>query len=85
MRSSRSTPPTAGSACPARDPEHIGRLARITPGVRAVGLTITGDLRTGTASLRRGEPWFPSAFQALEAVAVGNATDEHSKAIAPFS
>ncbi|MFC9616035.1 hypothetical protein [Streptomyces sp. NPDC056938] len=51
----------------------------------AVGLTITGDLRTGTASLRRGEPWFPSAFQALEAVAVGNATDEHSKAIAPFS
>ncbi|WP_405483878.1 alpha/beta fold hydrolase [Streptomyces sp. NBC_00009] len=68
-----------------RHPERVGRLALITPSVRAVGLTITGDLRTETAQLRGGEPWFPSAFQALEAVAAGNATDEHWKAIAPFS
>ncbi|MFD3474773.1 alpha/beta fold hydrolase [Streptomyces sp. NPDC058695] len=68
-----------------RHPERVGKLALITPSVRAVGLTITGDLRTETAQLRRGEPWFLSAFQALERVATGNATDEHWKAIAPFS
>ncbi|MFE5025951.1 alpha/beta fold hydrolase [Streptomyces sp. NPDC056656] len=68
-----------------RHPERVGKLALITPSVRAVGLTITGDLRAETAQLRRGEPWFPAAFQALERVATGNATDEHWKAIAPFS
>ncbi|MFB7999582.1 alpha/beta fold hydrolase [Streptomyces sp. NPDC056002] len=68
-----------------RHPERISSLALITPSVRAVGLTITGDLRTETARLRRGEPWFPAAFRALEAVVAGNATDEHWKAVAPFS
>ncbi|MEK0098850.1 alpha/beta hydrolase [Streptomyces sp. A475] len=68
-----------------RHPERISSLALITPSVRAVGLTITGDLRTETARLRRGEPWFPAAFRALEAVVAGNATDEHWTAVAPFS
>ncbi|WP_392670092.1 alpha/beta fold hydrolase [Streptomyces sp. LN785] len=68
-----------------RHPESVDRLALIAPSVRAVGLTITGDDRLEAALLRRGEPWFPAAFAALETVVVGRATDDSWKAIAPFS
>ncbi|WP_406389878.1 alpha/beta fold hydrolase [Streptomyces sp. NBC_00887] len=67
-----------------RHPGHIGRLALIAPSVMAVGITITGELRRGTAQLRRDEPWFPEAFVALEAIVAGNATSEAFEAIAPF-
>ena len=68
-----------------RHPEHVSKLALITPSVRAVGLTITGDLRRETAQLRRDEPWFPAAFAALEAIVAGEATDDSWQAITPFS
>ncbi|MFD4693952.1 alpha/beta fold hydrolase [Streptomyces sp. NPDC058463] len=67
-----------------RHPERVGRLALIAPSVMAVGITITGELRRGTARLRRDEPWFPEAFAALEAIVAGNATSEAVEAIAPF-
>ncbi|KDN73624.1 alpha/beta hydrolase [Streptomyces olindensis] len=66
-------------------PENVSRLALITPSVRAVGLTIPGDLRLRTAQLRRDERWFPHAFAALEAIVAGKATADSWKAIAPFS
>lgn len=69
----------------ARHPERVARLALITPSVRAVGLTITGDLRRETVLPRRGEPWFPEAFAALEAVVEGRGTADSWQAIAPFS
>lgn len=68
-----------------RHPERVSKLALITPSVRAVGITITGDLRRQTAQLRRDEPWFPAAFAALEAIVAGEATDGDWRAIAPFS
>lgn len=68
-----------------RHPDYVSRLALITPSVRAVGLAITGDDRRATALLRHGEPWFPAAFAALEAIVAGEATDESWQAIAPFS
>ncbi|MFB7217882.1 alpha/beta fold hydrolase [Streptomyces sp. NPDC056227] len=68
-----------------RHPERVSKLALITPSVRAVDFTITGDLRRETAQLRRDEPWFPAAFAALEAIVAGKATDDAWKAIAPFS
>lgn len=68
-----------------RHPERVSKLALITPSVRAVGITITGDLRRQTAQLRRDEPWFPAAFAALEAIVAGEATDGDWQAIAPFS
>lgn len=68
-----------------RHPEKVNKLALITPSVRAVGLTITGDLRLEIAQHRRGEPWFPEAFTALETIAAGKATADSWKAIAPFS
>jgi pimeloyl-ACP methyl ester carboxylesterase len=68
-----------------RHPDRVGKLALITPSVRAVGLTITGQLRLETARLRRDEPWFPEAFAALEAIVAGKATADSWQAVAPFS
>ena len=67
-----------------RHPERVGRLALITPSVMAVGITIAGGLRRETAQLRRDEPWFPTAFAALESVVAGTATADAFQAIAPF-
>ncbi|GGZ21559.1 hypothetical protein GCM10010300_76670 [Streptomyces olivaceoviridis] len=71
--------------CASRRPDGVGRLVLVTPSVRAVGLTITGDLRLRTARLRREEPWFPEAFAALETIVAGEATPDRWKAVAPFS
>ncbi|MDF3297499.1 alpha/beta fold hydrolase [Streptomyces tropicalis] len=68
-----------------RRPEHVDRLALITPSVRAVAIGITGELRRETVQLRRDEPWFPEAFAALEAIGAGRATAGSWQAIAPFS
>jgi pimeloyl-ACP methyl ester carboxylesterase len=68
----------------ARQPERVGKIALITPSVAAVGITITGDVRLETAQLRRDEPWFPAAFEALEAIIAGRATTDSAQAIAPF-
>lgn len=68
-----------------RHPQRVGKLALITPSVMAVGLTITGELRLETARLRRDEPWFAAAFTALEAIIAGEVTDDHWRAITPFS
>ncbi|MFI1354266.1 alpha/beta fold hydrolase [Streptomyces sp. NPDC020898] len=68
----------------ARHPERVGRLALITPSVFAVGIDIPGDVRIGTARLRRDEPWFPEAFAALEALVAGRAGADTFQIIAPF-
>ncbi|MER6978994.1 alpha/beta fold hydrolase [Streptomyces carpinensis] len=68
-----------------RRPERVGRLALITPSVRAVGIAISGELRRETVQLRRDEPWFPEALTALEAIGAGRATAGSWRAIAPFS
>ncbi|MDX3452414.1 alpha/beta hydrolase [Streptomyces sp. ME02-8801-2C] len=65
-------------------PERVGRLALITPSMAAVGITVTGDVRVGTARLRRDEPWFPEAFAALEALVAGRAGADTFQAVAPF-
>jgi pimeloyl-ACP methyl ester carboxylesterase len=67
-----------------RHPEHVSKLALITPSVMAAGIAITGDVRRETAQLRQDEPWFPAAFAALEAITAGKATDDCWQAIAPF-
>jgi proline iminopeptidase len=68
----------------ARHPEHVGKLALITPSTVAVGIAATGESRLETARLRQDEPWFAAAFAALEAIVAGNATDDRWKAIDPF-
>ncbi|WKV76022.1 alpha/beta hydrolase [Streptomyces sp. PCS3-D2] len=66
----------------ARHPDRVGRLALITPGTRAVGTVITGEARRELALLRSGEPWFPAAFAALEALIAGTGGDR--EAVGPF-
>src|SRR4051794_22538113 len=50
----------------ARHPDRVSRLALITPSPRVVAVDVTEDDRREIAELRRGEPWFPAAFAALE-------------------
>ena len=66
----------------ARHPGRVGRLALIGPSVRAVGLTITGEVRRRSARLRQDEPWFPGAYAALKAFTEGTGSD--GEAITPF-
>ncbi|MEU3983233.1 alpha/beta hydrolase [Streptomyces sp. NPDC026672] len=68
-----------------RHPERVGRLVLITPSPMAVGLTVTADDRLETALLRRGEPWFPAAHEALEAAVADRATADTWQALAPFA
>lgn len=68
-----------------RYPTRVRRLALITPSVYAVGLTITGETRLAQARLRAGEPWFGSAYGALEAITAGDHSAENWEALAPFS
>jgi len=63
-------------------PDRVGRLALVAPSTRAVGIEITGEERRVLARLRSGEPWFPAAFPALEAVTRGTGTDR--AAVEPF-
>ncbi|MBL1095298.1 alpha/beta fold hydrolase [Streptomyces coffeae] len=65
-------------------PDRIRKLALITPSPMALGITISSDLRRETALLRQDEPWFPTAFAALEAMVSGTATPDSWQAIAPF-
>jgi pimeloyl-ACP methyl ester carboxylesterase len=69
----------------AHHPDRIGRLALVTPSALAVGLEISDSDRLQVAELRRGEPWFPDAFAALERIWSGEATDADWTAIAPFT
>jgi pimeloyl-ACP methyl ester carboxylesterase len=66
----------------ARYPNNVGKLALIGPSTRAVGIAITGEMRRERAQLRKDEPWFPTAFAALEAITEGTGSDW--EAIAPF-
>ncbi|MCI3273852.1 alpha/beta fold hydrolase [Streptomyces cylindrosporus] len=68
----------------ARYPERVSRLALITPSATAVGITVPPEVRRATARLRRDEPWFPTAFAALQAITTGQATADSWDAIAPF-
>ncbi|MFJ9683122.1 alpha/beta fold hydrolase [Streptomyces sp. NPDC101194] len=67
-----------------RHPERVSRLALITPSTRAVGIAITADARRETARLRQDQPWFGPAFEALEAIIAGRATEDRWQAVAPF-
>lgn len=68
-----------------RHPERVRRLALITPSARALGVEITSDVRRTTAQLRHDEPWFPSAYAALERITADEGTDDDWDAITPFS
>ncbi|GAA4600195.1 pimeloyl-ACP methyl ester carboxylesterase [Actinoplanes octamycinicus] len=68
----------------ARHPDRIRRLVLVNASPRVVGLEITDLDRRQVAEERRGEPWFPEAFAALERVQSGQATPADGRALAPF-
>ncbi len=68
----------------ARHPGRVGKLALIAPSTRAVGIETTGPARLQAARLRQDEPWFTTAYAALNAVVAGHATDAEWQAIDPF-
>jgi pimeloyl-ACP methyl ester carboxylesterase len=68
----------------ARYPHRIGRLVLVAPSPRVAGLEIAGADRREAAELRRGEPWFPGAFAALQRVWSDEAGDGDWEAITPF-
>lgn len=68
----------------ARHPDRVARLLLITPSVYAAGLEITAEDRLATARLRREEPWFASAYAALEAITSGRAAAGSWQLVAPF-
>ncbi|MEU0568914.1 alpha/beta fold hydrolase [Nonomuraea sp. NPDC005983] len=68
----------------ARHSERVSKPALIAPSVMAVGITITEDVRRQTAQLRKNEPWFSTAFAALEAITAGRAAGDAFQATAPF-
>ncbi|MEV8535508.1 alpha/beta hydrolase [Streptomyces sp. NPDC051211] len=65
-------------------PHRVGRLALITPGTDAVGLTVTGEDRREVGRLRKGEPWYAAASAAFDAIDAGEAAAEDWVTIAPF-
>ena len=66
-------------------PERVEALVLITPSTYAVGLEVTSDQRRAIVEQRRGEPWFPVAAAAFEAIQQGNAQDADWAAITPFT
>ncbi|WP_264372899.1 alpha/beta fold hydrolase [Nonomuraea phyllanthi] len=66
----------------ARHPERVGRLALICPSTTAVGIATSGEARLELARRREGEPWYPRAYAALEAILSGTGTDW--EAVEPF-
>ncbi|MFE6773161.1 alpha/beta fold hydrolase [Streptomyces griseus] len=66
----------------ARHPRRVGRLVLVGPGLRALGVPVDGGMRRALALRRAGEPWFPAAFAALEAIMAGSGGDW--EAVAPF-
>jgi pimeloyl-ACP methyl ester carboxylesterase len=69
----------------ARHPKRVSELVLVTPASQAVGVQVTAEDRLETARLRRDEAWFPAAYEALEAVTQGRATESHWEAVAPFT
>ncbi|MCX5098599.1 alpha/beta hydrolase [Streptomyces sp. NBC_00264] len=67
----------------ARHPQRLRTLTLVTPGTRAVGITVTdGDWREAS-ELRREEPWFADARAALDDFLAGRSPDR--AAVAPFA
>lgn len=68
----------------ARYPDRTDRLVLVAPSQWAVDLPVTAADRRQAAELRRGEPWFPAAFAALERIAQDAGSEADWQALTPF-
>jgi proline iminopeptidase len=68
----------------ARYPDRIRRLVLLTPGLHAVGVTVTGAEEEAALARRSAEPWYPAAVQARRVAAAGRDSVENLRRYAPF-
>jgi proline iminopeptidase len=68
----------------AAHPERISRLILLTPGVRALGLTFTDEEQLAAMRRRAAEPWFESAWAAVQAAEGGDDSAETTLGWQPF-
>jgi pimeloyl-ACP methyl ester carboxylesterase len=68
----------------AAHPERIGRLILLTPSVRALWLTFTDEDQLAAMRLRAAEPWFESAWAAMQAAEGGDDSAETTLGWQPF-
>jgi pimeloyl-ACP methyl ester carboxylesterase len=67
-----------------RYPDRIRRLVLLTPGLHAVGLTLTRQEEEAALALRSGEPWYQDALEARRVAALGRGSVEILRRWAPF-
>jgi proline iminopeptidase len=53
-------------------PGRLSRLVLLTPGLTALGVSVTEDQFEAVASLRATQPWYPAARTAMEAIFAGD-------------
>lgn len=66
-------------------PDRVADLTLVAPSLAAVGIDVPAEMRITVARMRADEPWFPAAFEALEAVTSGRGDESSWTALAPFA
>ena len=61
-------------------PDRVSRLILLTPGLAAVDVEATEEERVAAVETRAGEPWYPTARAALDAIMAGDMTIENYRA-----
>ncbi|MFF8555554.1 alpha/beta fold hydrolase [Streptomyces sp. NPDC015501] len=69
----------------ARHPERLRTLALVAPSTRAVGIEVTDQDLREAARLRSGEPWYPEALAAQEALLAGGPFAELWPVVRPLT
>lgn len=65
-------------------PGRLSRLILITPGLAALGVSLTEDQFAAVAGLRAAQPWYPAAHAAMEAIFAGDRSMTAYRASRPF-
>ncbi|MFF2993031.1 alpha/beta fold hydrolase [Streptomyces sp. NPDC057950] len=68
----------------AAHPHRVRTLTLVTTRARALGVDFTLEHRREAAALRRAEPWFEEAYEAVERIWAGSVADADWDAAAPF-
>jgi proline iminopeptidase len=66
-------------------PDRVADLTLVAPSLAAVGIEVPAEMRLIGAKMRADQPWFPAAFEALQAATSGRGTSADWVALAPFA
>jgi proline iminopeptidase len=68
----------------AAHPERVGHLVLLTPGLHALGITVSDEEQRPAMRRRSGEPWYPDALAAAEKAEAGDDSLQTQMAHMPF-